>query len=405
MKCGKTLRRLGFYSFAASTLVMVAILVWSTKSDYLVDPDALWAEAQRALSSGTPELAASKLKAIRRIRSPNSRDRMLEAQIEIANGQPEEAVSSLGSIPIADPLASQAALLAGRVERRRGRLYSAEIQFRRAIEIDPKLLDAHRELIYIYGIQSRRREVDAEFQALARLTNLSFHDLFTWSFTQLSPFRSDDAKFLREFVAAEPSDTHSRLALAEILLTEGGNQDELDRLMDGLPDTDPEVLATRARIAFSRGQPELAEGLLKRATSDHAGLNRIRGKLAVYRHDYAAAAVYYDKAIRREPYDRVTALELGQALALAGEKEAAARALARARTLHEIYSLINQISSPDREADPTTLIKVGGAYEKAGLFQEATHWLALAVDRDPLNVEAGRCLRRVRARAESEKGS
>ena len=48
------------------------------------------------------------------------------------------------------------------------------------LALEPGLIEAHKELVYILGIQSRRREVDAEFHVLARLTPLSHHDLFTW---------------------------------------------------------------------------------------------------------------------------------------------------------------------------------------------------------------------------------
>ena len=78
----------------------------------------------------------------------------------------------LENVPADHSMAAQAALLAGRIERRLNRLRRAETSFRTALAPDPGLIEAHKELIYIYGIQLRKREIDAEFKALARLTQL-----------------------------------------------------------------------------------------------------------------------------------------------------------------------------------------------------------------------------------------
>ena len=61
-------------------------------------------------------------------------------------------------------MAAQARLLAGRIELRQHRLRRAEKSLRAAIEREPGLVEAHKELVYIFGIQLRKRDLDAEFK-------------------------------------------------------------------------------------------------------------------------------------------------------------------------------------------------------------------------------------------------
>src|SRR5207249_2379200 len=115
------------------------------------DPQLLWDEAQAALHSGKLAAAEAKLAGIRRLRAPTSSDWMLTAQVAVANGRPDEALAVLGHIPEHDPLAGQAFLLAGRIQRQRNRMPAAEAAFRKALACDARLIEAHKELIYLLG--------------------------------------------------------------------------------------------------------------------------------------------------------------------------------------------------------------------------------------------------------------
>ena len=129
---------------------------------------------------------------------------MLEAQLATAEGRFDDALATIDRIPDDHAIAAQAHLLAGRIERQRRRIRKAEAAFRRALAIKPGLIEAHKELIYILGIQSRRREVDAEFRMLARLTTLTHHDLFTWALTHFTQWNPDIVQDLDGFIQADP---------------------------------------------------------------------------------------------------------------------------------------------------------------------------------------------------------
>ena len=238
------------------------------------------------------------------------------AQIDVANGQPEDALSALSHIPQDDPLAAQAFLLAGRIERQRNRMRAAEANFRKALACDPDLIDAHKELIYILGMQLRRREVDAEFKALARLTPLTHHELFTWGLTHFNflynVWAQDTAEHLESFILADPGDRYSRLSLATLLVKSPGAEARLEQILEPLPRSDPEAAALLIESRFEHGRFDEAMAMLQDTPADHPKLARIRGRVSLMRGDVAAAIRYFQDALTEEPYDRVAVLRARQ---------------------------------------------------------------------------------------------
>ena len=221
------MRRRRPLAWAAGLLVPLAILALAVAWRRIGgDPQVLWNRAHQALQSGDVAAAASSLDEIGRLRPPTALDWSLRAEIAVAGGRPDEALSALANIAENDPVAGQAFLLAGRIERQRDRMPAAESHLRKALASDPRLADAHRELIYILGMQLRRREVNAEFDALARLATLTHQELFTWGLTHFTflynAWAHDTAVHLEAFIMADPDDRYSRLSLATLLLKSPG---------------------------------------------------------------------------------------------------------------------------------------------------------------------------------------
>ena len=235
-----------------------------------------------------------------------------------------------------------------------------------ALAIRPGLIEAHRELIYILGIQSRRREVNAEFRALARLTSLSHHDLFTWALTHFSQWSADIVEDLGEFIAADPEDRYSRLALAELLLEGPDAGVSAAKVLEPLPESDPDALAIRVELAFRLGRLDDAERLLALAPEGHPRIARIRGELAMRRRDLAAAIRCFREALGAEPYDRVSPMQLAQALRLTGDAASAESYEARVRRLNRVYNLIVRIRSPGRANRVSDLAELGAPARRPG---------------------------------------
>ena len=310
--------------FLLALTILGVAFVWPRTR---MDPQLLWIEAHKALQAGDLAAAEAKLASVRRLRAPTSFDWSLRAQIAITKGLPDDALFALSHIPAEDPLAAQTLLLAGRVERQRNRMRDAEAYFRKALARDPVLIGAHKELIYILGMQLRRREVDAEFKVLARLTPLTHQELYTWGLTHFNYLYNvsaqDTAEHLESFILSDPGDRYSRLSLATLLVKSPGGEARLERILGPLLPSDPEAAALLIESRFEHGRTEEAIAMLQDTPADHPTLARIRGRVALVRGDLKAAIRYFQAALTQEPYDRTSVSELGKALVLSGDKSAA----------------------------------------------------------------------------------
>jgi tetratricopeptide (TPR) repeat protein len=365
------------------------------------DPDRLWAEAERAFLAGDWARARKSLRKLEGIRPKTGLDWTLEAQLATAEGQFSKAFSALAQVPDTHPIAPQAHLMAGRLHRQLRCLRKAEASFRRALALKPRLIDAHKELIYILGIQSRRHEVDAEFLQLAKLTQLTHHDLFTWALTHFTHWNPDIVADLDGFIMADPEDRYSRLAVVELLLERPEVESYIKRILEPLPNSDPDALALRIDLASNLGRIDEVEGLLASAPMNHPRLSRIRGQIALRRHDLDTAIQQFRQALSAEPYDRVSPMQLAQALQLKGDKTAADAYLDRVKRLNRLYNLIMRVRSPKQGNQTSDLAELGDACEEAGLSAEAKCWYTLAIAVNPLDSGAQRALYRLRDLATS----
>lgn len=360
------------------------------------DPDQVWAQAEGALRGGRLKAAQAALKKLEKLRRPTALDWLLRAQVATGSGRDDEALEALRNVPEHHPMAAQAQLLAGRIERKLHRLRRAEASLRKALEREPGLIEAHKELIFIFGIQLRKREIDTEFKALARLTQLTHHDLFTWGLTHFTDWDPSSATDLQAALETDPGDRHTRLALANLLFDQPEMEARVQKVLEPLPADDPEAAALRIELSLVHGRIEEAIALLERAPRGNPRLARLRGRAALLRNDHVAAIGHFREALSGLPCDRVAICELGKALVLAGDRPAAQTYLARARQLDDVYNLINRVSRPDRENQLPDLTKLGKACEAAELRAEAKGWYELAIAREPLDAEAQRGLRRLR---------
>ncbi|MFO0888935.1 MAG: tetratricopeptide repeat protein [Isosphaeraceae bacterium] len=377
-------------------LILIAGAAWWRLHDR-TDPDRLWEDAERAFLSGRWDVTKASLVRLERIRPKNGLDWLLTAQLAIAEKRFDDAFYAISQIPDDHPMAAQAHLLEGRLWRQLRRLRKSEEAFRHALALKPGLVDARKELIYILGIQSRRREVDAEFHALAKLTTLSHHDLFTWALTHFTQWNPDIVQDLDGFIAADPGDRLSRLAVTELLLERPGDEVDayIERILGPLPESDTDALALRINFAFNRGRYTEAEAMLAKAPEDHPRISRMRGELALRKRDVDAAIKHFRDALSSEPYDRVSPMHLAQALKLKGDNTAAEAHLARVQKLNAVYNQIIRVRSPSRQNQISDLAELGKACEEAGLLEEARGWYKLAITMSPLDEEAQRALSRL----------
>lgn len=389
--------------FLVGALGAAALLVWVVRARMYVDPDRLWSKAERDFAAGLYDQTEAELRRLETIRQPTSLDRILKAQLAMAHKQDDAAIVELARVPDGDPMAPQARLLVGQLELRRQHASAAEKAFRAALELDPKLVQAHRELVYIYGMLLRRRELRAEFLALSELSTLTFDNVFHWCLTRNSMWEPNEiTKELERYLKADPADRWSRLALAENL-RQVGRRDEAMKTLEMLPANDPDALTIRVSVSLDRGDDETAETLLKAGPRDHPELARLRGRFALAHRDGAAAVEHFRNALAAEPDHRDALLGMGQALTTVGKNEEAAPYLAAARDIDALGVLVQRAgnisvrrsSTVAERSDPEFLHALGAACEKAKRIPEARAWYRLAILADPLDTRAQKALYRL----------
>jgi tetratricopeptide (TPR) repeat protein len=361
-------------------------------------PDAVWGAGEAALKAGRIDEAEAAASRLARLREPTPLDWLLRAQVDMARGRTDEALAKLARVPDEHPVAAQARLMAGQLELRRDRARIAEQHFREALRLDPGLVPAHRELIYIYGYQLRRPELNAEFRALSELTELSFENVFHWCLLRNSTWEPGEAaEQLAIFIEADPEDRWSRLALAENY-RRMGLLDDAEAALKPLAETDPQARAMRIMLALDRHQDSRAEQMLASGPADDPALARLRGKLALARRDGKAAVRFFRIAQADDPENRDALFGLINALTMIGDNQSAAPLRETAKNVELLNTLVQRAASAQGRNDHKLLQELGAACAALGHYAEARAWYRVAIARDPLDTQSQQALFRLAGR-------
>ena len=350
--------------------------------------DALAKRAGNAFMERRYDEAAADLARVNRLRSPTALDSMLLGQLAMVGGRTDEAVEALAKVPDDYPLAAQARLQAGQLELRRSRYVPAERLLLDSVRLDPKAVQARRELIYLYGMQLRRPELGAMFRDLSKLTPLNYSEVFLWCLTRGVTWDAREVvETQTKCLEADPDDRWARLGLAEAL-RESSRLDEAERALTPLPESDPKARAARARIALERGDDQGAEAILAAGPADDLDLSLLRGRFALARGDGPEAVRQFRVAHAQSPNLREAVIGLGQALKLSGDEAAAAPLLEEARNHERLGTLVQKAAVEANRDDPALVRDLAAACASIGRYPEARAWYNLAITRDPFDIAA-----------------
>lgn len=374
-------------------VVLVVVLAVRARLD--ADPDRAFLGADAAFKAGRIAEARRILGRLERLRPPTSADRLLRGQVARGLSEPDQAMAEWAAIPDADPLAPLARVIAGQLAISRGLTRPAEANFKEAIRLLPEATKPRRELVYIYNVQHRQADLDRVLGELLELDTLEFPYVLHWTKTRNTVWNPNgDLPALRKFVAADPEDRWSRLALAEAL-RRLDRPDEAAATLAPLPDSDPEARVERVLLAMGRGDFAASDALLAGGPADHPGLARLRGQLALRNRDAGAAARQFRIALAADPTDRVALQGLGTALGALGRADEARGYLEAARRHDALWPLVARAATDEGEHDPALPRQLGLACAAIGRTLEARAWLRLAVSRDPGDREGQKLLYRL----------
>jgi tetratricopeptide (TPR) repeat protein len=359
------------------------------------DPDEIWKQAEADLGDGKFDAVDRALEQLSRLRKPDPLDWFLRGHLAVARQRADEAIDFLSRVPDGHRAAPRARLLAGQAELRRGRARHAEMWLTAATRLDPRLVQAHRELIYIYGTQLRRAELDAEFIALSKLSDLTFDNAFHWSLLRSNSW--EPAKMigpLERYLEVDPDDRWSRLALAENYRRMGRSDDALATLV-GLSREEPEVIDLLARIELDRHEVDRAERLVATGPPDDPLLARLRGRLALARGDAKSALGHFRIALAGDPRSRETLFGMTAALERAGDTRAAEPYRQAVANVDRLNSLVQRAATRGAREDGRLMRQFGAACAALGLNDLSRAWYKLAIGADPLDAESQQALYRL----------
>jgi tetratricopeptide (TPR) repeat protein len=358
------------------------------------DPVALRREASQAAQQGRWKAADE---ALARLTDPAPEDLLLRAVVATSLDKPEAALEQLAQIPPGGPLDARVALVTGRAEMGRSRARPMEAALLLALQLDPRLTEARRSLVYLYGVQGRRAELLDQFAALVEQGPLTFALVQHWCIAHQEQIKEPDdlRPALERFVANDPDDRWSRLGLARVY-RRLGQFDRSRTCLAPLPESDPEARACRAEIEFDRGDLDAVEALLAEGPVDHPKLARLRGQVALGRNDGPAAVRDFRLSDQAEPNHSETLYGLAQALRMVGDREAAEPYGRRATALRAFRDHLNNLNDkPSSQA--AFCCRLAAECEAAGYLPEARAWYRLAITDDPLHLPAQEALARLAA--------
>ncbi len=233
-----------------------AVTAWGAQRSWLAwrdDPQRLWKLAQAAWSSHRLEEAEAVLARLAQQRPAPVAERLLRAEVARQRGRVDQALAVLEGSPDTAPEAALIERTRGLLEFERDRAQPAEAALLRALSLDPKRVEARRDLVKLYTLESRGRALSAQFGQLASMGLLSFDDLYLWSLGRRSDLGPAElAAKLERMLKNDPDDRSVRLALAEDL-RRLGRIAQAETVLAPLADSDPE--ARGARPSITRWRP------------------------------------------------------------------------------------------------------------------------------------------------------
>lgn len=381
---------------AAAALAIASAWLWLGRGGATEDVNTARQRAANLVRDGRLNEARPLIESLLARPEADASDRMLLGLLLKDEKRPDEALAVLESVPDDSAKADIARFLRGQIERQRDRVGRAESQFLRALELNPTLTAARHELIYLYGMETRRKPLAEQFRLLQRDRPLAYAEVFLWCLTRRIDWDPEGTyKELSRYVAADPDDREARLALADCLrqLT---RFDEALSTLTPLPDADDDARALRARIAIDGGDVPRAEALLEEGPQAHALLAKLRGRLALARRDWTTATEHFRAALTADPDDRDSLFGLGLGLEQLGRTDEAAPHLELARKHDHLSALVEKAASERNRSDPTLTRDLARACEALGRKPEARAWYRILIERDPLDDDAQKALFRLR---------
>ncbi len=235
-------------------------------------------------------------------------------------------------LPPADPAAVREYMAGVRLLGKQGARYQrrALARFRKAIEIDPNLWEAHYNLGVVLRRRGRMEEASAAFQQALAINPAASEPLLASAEVAYAEGDLDAAADrLRSLVGRDPDNLAARVALAVVLREGERYGDALEQAREVLirEPSDVRALLEVGRVYRAREQYDVAQLVLGKAlqltdeseVTLRAEIQNERGLLELDRGDTQAAFLAFEAAIALDASYKPARMNMGSVLLHAGD--------------------------------------------------------------------------------------
>ena len=323
---------------------------------------------------------------------------LVAAEAATKQGRRIEALGYYSQLPTGagDLKAASGYAAAGELLLEMHRASAAEAQFRQALDIDPQLLEAHRRLGQLLGIEGRRWESLPHLLEVLRADKFTLDDLLLMGDHAVAVGGSDE---LEKFLQATPDDLVPLLGKARLALL-SNRAAEAKRLLKKILAAAPNQIEARAELGqalLSSDDPDLDRWLREDApqAEQHPEVWMTRGMRARQRGDIRGAARCFWETLKRDPVHLAATFQLAQAMESLRDLQTARRLSERAARLERLRGEVKLIAQ-DRK-NLTLLRSAAELTESLGCAWEALAWHRIILLVEPRASESVKASRRLQA--------
>ncbi len=329
---------------------------------------------------------------------------LYRGQLARDSGDTEAAVRYWNRVP--DHPASEGAtarFLEGSLFLEANQARRAEAAFLKAIQLNPAYLKPHERLLKLYVAQLRMPDVSRELLAVRRFRPWTLDELFQSVYLTGRMTNPEQAiPYVEKFLAADPDDLHTRVALGRYYLWDERPAEAAAVLRSArsLSPGDPCIRAYLAEALLELEDLPAARDALAGAPAGPDAEPCLWKSCGLYWMavgEWHRAAACLGRAVLLAPQDLSAAYKLGIALERAGDAPAAKQQFQHAETLLQLHSAMFQISQWNRRRSSAvplpTVMQAGRLLMKMNRNAESVPFFEQAVAWDPTSAAAHETLR------------
>lgn len=284
------------------------------------------------LRAGNVEGARAQAKSLREALPNHPQTMYVDAQIALIDKDLKKARELTQQLFRIAPENVGLLQLAGLIDAEGGALVQAETHFSKALQINPELPLARRNLAKTY---LRLGQPVKALAALEPLTGADTHDAEALSLAGETQLQLGDAKAAEQLfqraARLTPDDPRLQTALALMTLSRGDAQtafSQLEAISARTPDTASDMALVSARLKRQEYDAALqALDAMAKKQASGALVAELRGRVHTARHDNVAARAAYEQALAIEPKRFSAIASLAALDALEGNGEQARKRL------------------------------------------------------------------------------